>query len=62
MNQLQQVTAEMLRIEKINMGYNRATNFGQNPNGQEDYIAHLLVEWDRLKIRRQRLKECLHLA
>jgi len=59
MNQLQIVSAKMLEIERINMDYNKATNFGQNPNGQEDYIFHLLGEWDHLKIRRQRLKEVL---
>ena len=58
MNQLQEVSAQMLEIERINMAYNEATNFGLNPNGQEAYIKHLLCEWDHLKHRRQRLKEC----
>jgi hypothetical protein len=56
MNLLQQNTARMLEIERINMAYNQATNFGQNPNGKEDEIEALLKEWDNLKAARNELK------
>jgi hypothetical protein len=56
MNDLQQVTARMLEIERANMAYNKATNFGQFPNGQEAEIEAMLAEWDGLKIRRLQLK------
>lgn len=55
--QLCAVSARMLEIERINMAYNKATDFGNNPNGQEAKIKSLLDEWDHLKIRRQRLKD-----
>lgn len=54
---LRGINARMLEIERENMDYNKATDFGQNPNGQEARIVHILKEWDHLKIRRQRLKE-----
>lgn len=56
MNQLQETTARMLEIERINMVYNQTTTFGQLPNGQEDEIEALLAEWDTLKVRRLQLK------
>jgi hypothetical protein len=56
MNPLQEVTARMLKIERINMDYNKATTFGQFPNGQEAEIEALLSEWDSLKVRRLQLK------
>ena len=56
LNALQKNTARMLEIERINMAYNEATNFGQNPNGQEPEIEDLLKEWDHLKVRRLDLK------
>jgi hypothetical protein len=56
MNELQKVTAEMLSIEKANMAYNEATNFGKNPNGKEAEIEQSLVRWDELKAKRNQLK------
>lgn len=56
MNKLQQTTARMLEIERINMAYNKTTNFGQHPNGQEQEIALILEEWDGLKLLRIELK------
>jgi hypothetical protein len=56
MNQLQSVSAEMLRIERINMAYNEATDFGNKPNGQEAEIDKLLAQWDRLHLLRNELK------
>jgi hypothetical protein len=56
-NQLQQVTARMLEIERKNMAYNEATTFGQFPNGQETYIEAILAEWDQLKAIRHQLKQ-----
>lgn len=57
MNELQRTSARMLEIERKNMDYNKSTNFGQNPNGQEEELKRLLAEWDTLKILRQKLKE-----
>lgn len=56
-NNIHEVSARMLEIEQINMAYNKATNFGKNPNGQEKKISALLDEWDDLKIVRRNLKE-----
>lgn len=53
---LDKVTKEMHEIEVINAVYNKATNFGQFPNGQEAYIEHQLKVWDNLKCRRERVK------
>jgi hypothetical protein len=57
MNTLHEITQRMLNIEKVNMQYNKQTNFGQNPNGQEKEIEKLLGEWDALKIKRNILKQ-----
>lgn len=57
MTQLQQTTARMLEIEHKNMEYNKATNFGQFPNGQENEIELILEEWDNLKVLRIQLKQ-----
>jgi hypothetical protein len=57
MTQLQQTTARMLEIERKNMEYNKATNFGQFPNGQEAEIELILEEWDKLKVLRIQLKQ-----
>jgi hypothetical protein len=56
---LQQITQRMLHIEDVNMQYNKETNFGQNPNGQEKEIEKLLSEWDSLKIQRNAAKDSL---
>lgn len=56
---LQQIEDQMHCIEGINMRYNKVTNFGQFPNGQESYIEHMLVEWDHLKCRREKLKQLM---
>lgn len=56
MKALQKNTARMLEIERINMAYNEATNFGRRPNGKEAEIAALLQEWDELKALRSDLK------
>ena len=55
-NNIHEVSARMLTIERINMDYNKATNFGQFPNGQEAEIEALLAEWDTLKALRHKLK------
>lgn len=57
MTHLQKTSARMLEIEQINMAYNKATNFGLEPNGQEAHIEELLTEWDGLKMLRQELKD-----
>lgn len=54
---LQEITQRMLHIEKVNMQYNKETNFGQKPNGQEKEIEKLLSEWDSLKVQRNILKQ-----
>lgn len=54
--ELHNVTARMLEIERENMAYNKATNFGQFPNGQEAHIEAILAEWDILHARRNELK------
>lgn len=51
------VTNRMLEIERQNMAYNEATNFGMFPNGQEAEIELILEEWDNLKILRLQLKQ-----
>lgn len=56
MNKIQQVTAEMLQIERANIEYNKATNFGKVPNGQEQQIKKMLTRWDKLKLLRTKLK------
>ncbi len=56
MNELQQITKRMLEIEYTNMRYNKATDFGNNPNGQEEQIKAILKEWDELKVKRNQLK------
>jgi len=56
MNTLQEITQRMLHIEKVNMQYNKETNFGEKPSGQESEIEKLLAEWDSLKIQRNILK------
>ncbi len=56
MTELQNITKRMLEIENINMAYNKETNFGTTPNGEEDKIKNLLEEWDELKKERQILK------
>lgn len=57
MNDLQLVAKRMLEIERTNMAYNQATNFGENPNGQEEEIKMILDEWDGLKFLRLELKQ-----
>jgi hypothetical protein len=47
----------MLEIERINMAYNKDTNFGQNPNGRESEIKTLVSELDTLRNLRRKLKE-----
>lgn len=54
---LNETTQRMLHIEKVNMLYNKETNFGENPNGQEKEIEKLLSEWDSLKFQRNILKQ-----
>ena len=54
---LRETTKRMLQIETQNMAYNKATNNGINPNGQESEIELLLSEWDKLKVQRQDLKD-----
>lgn len=54
---LNETTQRMLHIEKVNMQYNKETDFGKNPNGQENEIEKLLAEWDSLKIKRNILKQ-----
>ena len=56
MTDLLTITVRMLEIEKINMAYNEATNFGNIPNGEEETIKSLLQEWDELKKERSALK------
>lgn len=58
MNQsgLKTVTDRMLEIENVNMAYNKATNFGMFPNGQESEIELILEEWDNLKVLRIQFK------
>jgi hypothetical protein len=59
MNQsaLKTVTDRMLEIERTNIAYNQATNFGMFPNGQEAEIELILEEWDNLKVLRIQLKQ-----
>ncbi len=55
-NRLESITKQMIEIETINAAYNKATNNGQNPNGEEAKIENLLNVWDKLKMRRDNLK------
>jgi hypothetical protein len=53
---LKNTITRMTEIEKINMQYNKSTNFGNNPNGQENEIIKLLEEWDNLNSLRIKAK------
>lgn len=53
---LNEITEKMLDLENTIAVYNRASQYGSVPNGQEAFIEHLHNEWDHLKCRRDKVK------